>query len=384
MMKKVLAWLIVLCLMAGSALAVDFGVVYRTDNLNLRGQGSASSEWLGTYPRGTWVEITGSQNNFYRVRTPDGRTGYMSKNYIDTVDSNDRVWMLEVTNSNGGAFLNFRAQPSYNAQVMDIFYNGVPLRSLTEETGWYTVEINGQIGYVRSEYVYDYGVRYGSGTVATIRTPNSGGLNMRSGPGMNYPVIDQFAGDRYVSVLAEGKDWWCVAIDGQMGFMSDDYLVKGLQSAKDIASANPTGGSSWMGGTPYAVVSNPIAAQALNLRQYASTASPVLDKLYNGEKLWVNEYGTEWCAVTHQDTGVSGYVMTKYVSLHNVSSASTRKVSHPAGSYVNLRSAPNMYANNVMLRVPHGAFVTVISPGTEWCKVSYNGMNGYMMNYFLK
>ena len=56
-------------------------------------------------------------------------------------------------------------------------------------------------------------------------------------------------------------------------------------------------------------------------------------------------------SVTHQDTGVSGYVMTRYVTLHNLPSKPTRKVSHPAGSYVNLRSAPNMYANNILVRV---------------------------------
>ena len=373
---------LLLCLVAGSALAADFGVVYRTDTLNLRGQGSSSSEWLGSYSRGTWVEIIGSQNHFYRVRTPDGRTGYMSKNYIDTDDSADEVWMVLVTNPNGGAFLNFRAQPSYNAQVLDIFYNGVPLRTYGLNNGWYTVELNGQTGYVRSEYVRDQGTRYGSSTVATIKTPNNGGLNLRSGPGMNYPVIDLFAGDRYVSVLAEGSGWWCVAIDGQVGYMSDDYLVKGLQSARDIA-AGSTGGS-WTGGTPYATVANPKATQALNLRRYASTASEVLDKMYNGEKLWVDEQGTEWCAVTHQDTGVSGYVMTKFISLKNLPATPTRKVSHPAGSYVNLRSAPNMNTGSVQVRVPHGSGVTIISPGPDWCKVRYNGYTGYMMTYFLK
>lgn len=72
-----------LCLMLFSAaLAAEYGVVYRTDTLNLRSQGSSNSQWLGAYTRGTWVEITGSQNNFYRVRTPDNKTGYMSKNYI--------------------------------------------------------------------------------------------------------------------------------------------------------------------------------------------------------------------------------------------------------------------------------------------------------------
>ena len=121
-----LAVILALLMAASCALGETFGVVSRADILNLRSQGSSSSQWLGSYSRGTWVEIIGSQNNFYRVYTPDGRTGYMSKNYID-VPSDNYAWMAVVDNSNGGAFLNFRAQPSYDAKVLDIFYNGVPL-----------------------------------------------------------------------------------------------------------------------------------------------------------------------------------------------------------------------------------------------------------------
>lgn len=377
----VLAAVLILCMAASCALAETFGVVYGTNTLNLRSQGSSSSQWLGSYSRGTWVEIIGSQNNFYRVYTPDGRTGYMSKNYI-AEDRNDYAWMAVVDNSNGGAFLNFRAQPSYDAQVLDIFYNGVPLFVNEAFDGWYCVTINGQTGYVRGEYLTDFGYSgYGSSTVATIKTPNNTAMNMRSGPGMNYPVIRQFMGDSYVSVLTKGNNWWCVSVDGSVGFMSSDYLVEGLHAARDTASVST--GSSY-GGTPYAVVSNPRSTQALNLRQYASTGSLVLDKLYNGHQLWVDEQGAEWCAVTDQYTGLSGYVMTQFVDLYNLPSTPARRVYHPAGTYVNLRSAPNMMQNNVRVRVPSGGNVTVLIPGPDWCKVKYNGITGYMMTYFLQ
>lgn len=54
-----LAALLLLLLMAGSAMASSgtFGVIYGTDTLNLRAQGSSSSQWLGSCTRGTWVEI---------------------------------------------------------------------------------------------------------------------------------------------------------------------------------------------------------------------------------------------------------------------------------------------------------------------------------------
>ena len=76
------------------------------------------------------------------------------------------------------------------------------------------MEINGQTGYVRSEFVTDWGYRnLGSATVATIKTPGNTAMNLRSGPGMNYGVIAQYPGDSYVSVLARGNDWWCVSIE---------------------------------------------------------------------------------------------------------------------------------------------------------------------------
>ena len=368
-------------LFAFGALAAEYGVIYRTETLNLRSQASSSSQWLGSYPRGTWVKISGSQNNFYRVYTPDGRSGYMSKNYIQAVGDNDSAWMVKVTNPNGGSFLNLRAQPSFSAQVLEIFYTGVPLKVINSTNGWYQVQFNGQTGYVRSEYVADMGVyAKGSDVVATIKTPNNGMMNMRSGPSMNDPVIQQFPGDSYVSVIAKGKDWWYVSANGIAGFMSDDYLKEGLHAARDLSANKSTLSSSQ---AAYAVVSNPKSTQALNLRQFDSTASRVLDKLYNGRKLWINDFGSEWCAVTDQVTGISGFVMTKYITLHNVG-ISTKLVSHPNGSYVNLRSSRDMGANNVILRVPHGEWVMVLSPGSDWTKVEYNGYTGYMMSYFLQ
>lgn len=379
MNRKHTFWLtLLLCLLLTGGALAEFGVIYRTDTLNLRAQGSSSSQWLGSYNRGVWVEILGSQNNFYRVRTPDGRTGYMSKNYLHVAPtSDDAQWTVYVSNQNGGAFLNFRSQPNYNSQVLGIFYNGVPLHALGLSNGWYQVEINGQTGYVRSEFVTDWGYRnLGSATVATIKTPGNTAMNLRSGPGMNYGVIAQYPGDSYVSVLARGNDWWCVSIEGNAGFMSSSYLAEGLCAARDQASY-PTE-------TAYAVVSNPGAYQALNLRQYASTGAAVLDKLYNGDRLWVDRQGTEWCAVTDQSTGLSGYVMTRYIKLYGLPSKPTRRVYHPSGTYVNLRSSANMNLSNVLARVPSGSTVTVLTPGDEWCKVQYQGHTGYMLTYFLQ
>lgn len=370
--------LVLSLLMTVSALAAEFGVVTGTNSLNLRSAGSSSSQWLGAYSGGTWVEIIGSQNNFYQVVTPDGKVGYMSKNYVDAGSAAQYLRIATVSNNNGGAFLNFRESPSYNAKVLGILYNGVPLLVLGQQNGWYCVQLNGQVGYVRSEFVTVRNI-IGSSTVATIKTPNNSAMNLRVGPGKQYGVIRQYAGDQYVMVLAKGSGWSYVSVGGQTGYMSNDFLSEGLKTNRDMAATQGGGVS----GGSYAVVSNPRSTQALNLRQYPSTASAVLRKLYNGDELWVDEHGTEWCAVTDKETGIGGYVMTRYITLYNTPTTTLRTVVHPSGTYVNLRQRQSLTAP-VLMRVPHGRQVTILSAGAEWCKVSYNGTQGYMLTYFLQ
>ena len=52
------------------------------------------------------------------------------------------------------------------------------------------------------------------------------------------------------------------------------------------------------------------------------------------------------------------------------------------GSTVNLRRAPSLSAG-VMVRVPLGKTVTIVSPGEGWARITYDNFTGYMMAQFL-
>ena len=76
--------LMILLLMAGSALAEHgrFGLVSNSSTVNLRQSPSSSSDLLWKYNRGTWVQILSESGNWYYVQGPDGRSGWMSRNYV--------------------------------------------------------------------------------------------------------------------------------------------------------------------------------------------------------------------------------------------------------------------------------------------------------------
>lgn len=59
----------------------------------------------------------------------------------------------------------------------------------------------------------------------TVNLPADGGLNVRSGPGIQWPAIDALRGGNVVSVFEELKGW--LAIDGQLGkWISGAYAMR--------------------------------------------------------------------------------------------------------------------------------------------------------------
>lgn len=64
------------------------------------------------------------------------------------------------------------------------------------------------------------------------------------------------------------------------------------------------------------------------------------------------------------------------------STGSTAIVTATSGATVNLRKTPSL-SGVLILRVPLGKTVTVVSPGEEWAYISYGNTKGYMMAKFL-
>jgi uncharacterized protein YgiM (DUF1202 family) len=371
---------LLLCLtLLGAAAAETYAVVSDTDSLNLRSDANSSSQWLGAYGRGSWVTVKGSKNNFYYVSTADGKSGYMSKNFLNTTDELAYGDVALVSNSKATAFLNLRSYPSYSASVVTILYNGVPLNILSQDSGWYQVQAGDLNGYLRSEFTTTLHQPLAI-AVATIKTPNNTAVNMRVAPSASASVRRQFAGDRYVAVLYKGTYWWYVIIDGYAGFISSDFLAEGLQAERDIAARNEDDDPS-ADEDGYAIVANPVSTQRLNLRELPSTAADVVARLSNGEKLTMLIQGTEWCKVYVASIAATGYVMTRYLELHGLPTVPKLTIEHPQGSYVNLRSAASM-TSQVLVQIPDGATATIIAPGADWVKVKYNGKTGYVMSYF--
>ncbi len=376
--------LLMLTATSAAAETLRFGTVRGGSTVNLRAGASTRTERLGSYKKGTWLRITGESGNWYKVTGPDGKSGYMSKDYVYvSAAAKGVIGVVDVKEA-----LNLRAAPGPAGRVIAAYPDGVPCILLSEAgKGWYHVTVDGKAGYFSADYIEKAYTPY-SPDVATVMSSNGGSVNLRKGPGTDYGVVKSVKNGSFVMILQEGTGWWKVAYDGKVGFMDVNFLKDGIVGkTSGTASSGGSAGSAGSSSTGnasggYALVNNPKANQKLFLRQSASKSSKSLGSFGNGTYVNVLEQGTVWCKVKVE--GKTGYMMTEFLKFYGLSATATATVTHPDRTFVYLRNGPSQSTGKVLLKVSHGARVTVLTPGATWSQVSYNGKTGYMMTRFLK
>ena len=380
--KTILLLLIVLfgCICLGASAEYsypekEFAVIDNAASVNLREGPGYHAKVLGSYPKGEWVEIQISYGEWDLVRiVRTGRTGYMVDSYLTRPQLTGDDVIGIVANQSARAFLNLREYPSYDARVLGIYYNGATCRILSQQNGWYYVEIDGMLGYFRQEFIR----RSGGTGISYAYAAASGGrsVNFRQGPSLKEKVLAKVPLGQTVEVLLKGKEFWYVRYQGLYGFMSSSYL-KATASPAGPTPAPPAPVPVWT--NAYALINSP---SGLNLREQPSASSRVLTACANGSRVEILNPGLTWCKV-RSASGETGYMMTRYLTVFGVPGTPILQIAN-SKTYVNLRSTPRIQAGNVLAELVVGEEVTVLIPGEEWTKVSWEDIPGYVMTCFLK
>lgn len=267
-----------------------------------------------------------------------------------------------------GGSLNLRETASLEAKVLGQYPAGTLVEIVKPGVDWHQVSVAGKDGYMMARYLSG-AVSAGS---ATVKTNTGIGLNLRDEPSLHGAIITSAPNGSTVTVLQRSQTWCRVKVGEQEGFMAAQYLQFPAASAV-------TGGKA-------AVVSNPRDTQVLNLRQTPSLDAKVLAYYRNGTQVTILKSGTTWHQVQVSD-GKVGYMMAKYLKVTDkvvpVKPFEATAINVNGGRIVNMRKAGSLNAA-ILRTVPVGAKVTVLEHGTDWCKVSYDGQEGYMSTWFLK
>ena len=188
---------------------------------------------------GTTMSIVGrASNGWYKV-SYNGVEGYSSNRYISTnlEDNNSQSTPM---NSKGkvnvaSGNLNIRKNPTTSSSVIGKLRGGTIVDILSKESnGWYYINASGKKGYVHGEYVTlvngntssnESNSTANTNNIGKIATVKASALNIRSGAGTNYSVINKVYSGNTVKIIDASNGWYKVSLtSGATGWCSGDYL----------------------------------------------------------------------------------------------------------------------------------------------------------------
>lgn len=303
---------------AAPVTAIGYGVVNNPNPssfLNLRQYPSLDAPVLGIYYNGaSFALLSTTSDGWYQVRIGD-QTGYFRREFV-TLNGASPVTPVSpsysgqtayVRAANGGK-VNLRNLPSYSgSSILAQFPTGTALTVLAQNGSFWTVQVQGMIGYMDSAFISWSGGVTPVNPVAPSQRPATFGtaivsnpkatqyLNLRSQPSTSAKVVAQYKNGTRFEVIAPGEAWTKVygAATGNIGYFMTKYLkLSGV-------SASPT-----------KMVQN--GGSYVNLRAAPSKATgSVTRQVPSGAVVTVLTPGDEWTQVRYGNT--TGYMMTAFL-----------------------------------------------------------------------
>ena len=266
--------------------------------LNLRETASLSAKVLGQFPTGTLVEIIESGEEWHKVEV-GGKSGYMMAKYLST----EKGSLSATVRTNTGIGLNLREEPGMDGAIITSYKPGTKVTVLQKSSQWSRVEVEGQEGFMATQYLsFSTGSSSSgsaAGKVALVNNPkDTQVLNLRQQASLDAKVLAYYRNGTKVTVLSGGDTWYKVQTeDGKIGYM----MAKFLKVTDEKAEA-----------APYtAKLINVNGGSYVNFRKGPSLSAGVIRTVPVGTEITVLEHGTDWCKVDVE--GEIGYISTWFM-----------------------------------------------------------------------
>lgn len=120
-----------------------------TQVLNLRAEATQRSEVLAYYRNGAVVTVLAKGQQWSKVTTADGKTGFMMNQYLKFAPAASEPGTATTFNWNGGKIVNFRSAPNLNkSSIQGTVPVGTKVKVVERGTDWCKVEVDGKTGYI--------------------------------------------------------------------------------------------------------------------------------------------------------------------------------------------------------------------------------------------
>ena len=283
---------------------------------------------------------------------------------------------------NGNGYINLRSGPSTSHSVIRTVNNGTVVEILENGSdGWSLVRLGDTVAYAMTSLLDSGDKPSGTGLAGTcsVSLPHTDEtVNFRAKPSTGGQILARLRHGTSVTVLSDNNGWCKVTYATQTGYIMTKFLTSsgGSEPINPVTPVEPSEAFD-----AYVTLSG--ADSTVNFRRGPSTGTDILMRLRNGTLVKVTRNDGTWSQVAYN--GTSGYIMSRYLSA-GVSPApdpvSGEATVQTASGGLNLRRTGSSSAQVIKV-IPRFATVQVLIYGDTWCKVSYNGVTGYVMTKFL-
>ena len=325
-----------------------------------------------------------------------------------TVPVSSSTQVARITTTGGS--LNLRNSPSKDSSVLTTIPNNTIITVNSRGSQWSSVSYMGYQGYVMTSFLSFIATAAPHTPTPTPAAPpagqtpigvaivktTGGTLNLRASASGDAAVLAQIPNTTALQLYTKGNTWCKVSYQGVTGYVMTRYLT--IVNAATQAPATPTPSPTAKPAVSIGAAIVTTSGGTLNLRASAASGAPILAEIPNTYVLQLLSKGSTWCQVRYNN--IDGFVMTKYLTIINSSDSQTTPptptptptvkpipglgsaIVTTTGGTLNFRSGPSESAS-VMMQIPNGAALQLLTKGNTWCMVSYNETEGYVMTKFI-
>ena len=213
----------------------------------------------------------------------------------------------------------------------------------------------------------------------TIKVSDS--LNVRSGAGTSYSVVGSLKNGTSVEIVETSGNWYKIKYGNDYGYVSKDYVTLNSSSNSNTGNTSNSGSTN---NTPATSTTKGTVkvSDSLNVRSGAGTSYSVIGSLKNGTSVEIVETSGNWYKIKYGNG--YGYVSKDYITLQNRSIAENTITKEGTVVTVALKvRESNNFDSNVIGTIAMGQKVSVIEDDNEWGKISYKGIDGYILNEYI-
>lgn len=211
------------------------GTVINANTLNVRSGASTKHQVVTKIKKGNKVTILDTKSGWYKIKTANNKTGWVSGNYIKITSSqsnkpsNPSVSKKETGKVINANTLNVRSGASTKYSIVTKIKKNDTVEILEKKSGWYKIKVsNGKTGWVSSKYIKITTTSSNKPVTPTnskTKTITANVLNVRSGAGTKYNIVTKLKKGDKVTVIESKNGWSKIKTSSnKIGWVSEKYI----------------------------------------------------------------------------------------------------------------------------------------------------------------